>query len=80
MRIAVCALGGLLMLAGCGEVTALKPKPGHDLPVAPYGRADKPGAGELLGQAPQTRPGRTVELRTRSEPRGDDAFDLPPKE
>jgi hypothetical protein len=73
-------LGGLAALSGCGQVAELKPKPGHALPVAPYGRADTPGAGELLAPTSQQRPGRNVELHIRSEPRADDPFDLPPKE
>ena len=67
-------------LAGCGTVTPLKPQPGHTLPPKPYGRTDKPGSNELLSQGALQRPGRSVELHTRSEPRADDSFDLPPKD
>jgi hypothetical protein len=70
----------LAALSGCGQMADLKPKPGHDLPVKPYGREDTPGAGELLQSTSQNRPGRNVELHTRSEPRSDDPFDLPPPE
>jgi hypothetical protein len=76
--LAVAALA--LLLAGCGTVTDLKPKPGKNLPAAPYGRVYRPGAGELLGQSAQVRPGRAVELHTRSEQRADDPYDLPPKD
>ncbi len=77
---AVLASLALLALAACGTQGALKPKPSKVLPVAPYGRADKPSSVELLGTGSQARPGRNVELHTRSEPRGDDPYDLPPQE
>ncbi|HWU01535.1 MAG TPA: hypothetical protein VN222_02250 [Novosphingobium sp.] len=70
----------LALLAGCGTVTDLKPKQGHNLPVAPHGRIYRPGSGEMLSQGSQMRPGRTVEKHTRSEPRLDDPYDLPPKD
>jgi hypothetical protein len=66
-------------LAACGQTAELKPRPGHVLPVAPYGREDRPGANELLAPRPQDAPARSVELRSRSEDRQDDPFDLPPK-
>ena len=68
----------VLALAGCGNRRELKPAVGQDLPVAPYGREDRPTADELLKQLPQARPERSVELRKRSEERKDDPFDLPP--
>lgn len=82
MRRAVllAALPGVLLLAGCGTQTDLKPKQAHQLPPVPYGRKDRPGSGELLSQSSQARPGRNVELRTRSEQRTDDPFDLPPED
>ena len=67
-----------LVLAGCGVRTDLKPKVGHSLPVAPYGRKDAPTSAELLIPRPQARPAINVELRLKSEVRGDDPFDLPP--
>jgi hypothetical protein len=69
-----------LALAACGTQGDLKPKPGKVLPKAPYGRADQPSSNELLSQTSQARPSRNVELHTRSEPRTDDPFDLPPKD
>lgn len=69
-----------LPLGGCGSQPALKPAAGKGLPVAPHGRADQPNSTELLSLPPQARPGRNVELHTRSEPRTDDPFDLPPQE
>ena len=68
-----------LALSACGVRADLKPKPGHVLPVAPYGRSDKPGSRELLTGSPEQRPGNSTELRTKSEPRPDDPFDLPPQ-
>jgi hypothetical protein len=50
------------------------------LPVAPYGRDDKPSAEALLDTTPQAEPERSVELRKRSEERILDPFDLPPSD
>jgi len=77
---AMMAVAALLALSACGAQQALKPVAGKTLPVAPYGRADQPKSTELLGLGPQARPGRNVELHTRSEARTDDPFDLPPPE
>ena len=74
--VAVVAL--VVALAACGSRADLKPAAGHALPVAPLGRADRPTAGELLVRSQQAAPKRSVELRTRSEERADDPFDLPP--
>ncbi|AOR78027.1 hypothetical protein QUC32_10670 [Novosphingobium resinovorum] len=70
----------LLSLAACGQQSALGLKPGQTMPPAPYGRADKPSAAELLTLPTIAIPERSVELRTRSEQRQDDPFDLPPPE
>lgn len=70
------AVAGLL--AGCGNKTQLTPVAGEPLPVAPLGRADRPSADELLAKPVMAAPERSVELRTRSEERADDPFDLPP--
>ena len=67
-----------LALSACGNRRELKPAVGQELPMAPYGREDKPTADELLEPVPQARPERNVELRKRSEERQDDPFDLPP--
>lgn len=67
-----------LALAGCGNRRELMPAAGQTLPVAPYGREDKPSADELLDPPILARPERSVELRKRSEEREDDPFDLPP--
>jgi hypothetical protein len=76
----VLAFGLLLSLAACGSRQDLALKEGQQLPPAPYGRAVKPTAPELLTPPPLAIPERTVELRTRSEKREDDPFDLPPPE
>ena len=65
-------------LAACGQTADLKPVAGKTLPVAPYGRADQPTPEELMEPVPQAAPERSVELRSRSEEREDDPFDLPP--
>jgi predicted small lipoprotein YifL len=70
----------VLALAACGQRSPLALRPGQQLPPAPYGRADKLTATELLTASPVAIPERSVELRTRSEERADDPFDLPPPE
>ena len=74
----VVALILVVALAACGSRADLKPAAGGALPVAPLGRADRPTADELLVRPQQAAPARNVELRTRSEERADDPFDLPP--
>lgn len=68
-----CALGA------CGQRADLTPPPGASLPPAPYGSEVQPSSAELLAVDPQAAPDRSVELRTRSEERADDPFDLPPE-
>ena len=79
MRVAVIILLAL-GLAACGSRAQLRPQPGDELPVAPFGREDRPTADSLLKLPPQAQPERNVELRRRSEERTDDPFDLPPPE
>ncbi|VWX46573.1 hypothetical protein [Novosphingobium sp. 9U] len=80
MRRIVIACGLLAALAACGSRKDLAVEAGQQLPPAPYGRAVKPVPGELLDTPPLAIPERSVELRTRSEKREDDPFDLPPPE
>lgn len=70
----------VLALSACGSQRDLRPKPGHQLPIAPYGRAERPSAAELIAAPSQARPGRNIELHQRSEDRPDDPFDLPPRD
>lgn len=83
MRPAVLAilasLPALLALAACAQRVPLEPAPGAALPPAPFGAHSTPGAEALLTPPPQAVPARTVELRSRSEERADDPFDLPPE-
>jgi len=72
----VCGL--LVSLAACGSRKDLAVEQGQQLPPAPYGRAVQPLPGELLDAPPLAIPERSVELRTKSEKREDDPFDLPP--
>ena len=72
------ALGLLASLAACGSRRDLAVEPGQQLPPAPYGREVKPTPKEMLKTPPLAIPERSVELRTRSEKREDDPFDLPP--
>lgn len=79
MRLALLLPIGLLALAGCAQRTPLQPAAGQSLPVAPYGAKSTPDADALLTPPPQAAPARNVELRSRSEERADDPFDLPPE-
>lgn len=72
-------LGAAFTLAACGTVAPLKPAEGSSLPPAPVGAAEKPASEELLELDALAAPERSVELRRRSEERGDDPFDLPPE-
>lgn len=73
----VLALTGVI--AGCGSKRELRPAAGAELPVRPYAAEEQPTADDLLTPSTQARPGRTVELRRRSEEREDDPFELPPE-
>lgn len=76
----VLILAPALALAACGSRGGLELKPGQQLPPAPYGREQNPEATELLEAPTLAIPERSVELRTRSEEREDDPYDLPPPE
>ena len=78
MRIPL-VLTAFLLLAACGQKAALTPVAGQTLPPSPYGAEAQPDAQDLLALDPQAAPDRSVELRTRSEEREDDPFDLPPE-
>lgn len=69
-----------LLLAACGQKTDLEPAQGQTLPPVPYGADAQPTSADLLKPDPQAAPERSVELRTRSEEREDDPFDLPPED
>ena len=73
------ALFALALLAACGQKAELKPLAGESLPPAPFGAEVQPDADDLLELEPQAAPERSTELRTRSEEREDDPFDLPPE-
>jgi len=72
-------LAPMALLTGCGQKGDLMPAAGKQLPVAPYGREERPKADKLLQVPTQAAPERSVELRKRSEEREDDPFDLPPE-
>lgn len=78
MRI-VAALTLAVLLGACGQKAQLEPVAGQDLPPKPFGAETQPDAADLLALDPQAAPDRSVELRTRSEEREDDPFDLPPE-
>ena len=78
MRI-IAILGLATLLAACRQKTDLKPLADETLPPTPYGAEVQPDSQDLLALDPQAAPDRSVELRTRSEEREDDPFDLPPE-
>lgn len=80
-RLAVALLAAPLVLGlvGCGNQGDLAPAPGRTLPPAPFARDEPLTAAELLELNPQAAPERNVELRSESEEREDDPFDLPPE-
>ncbi len=78
-RTAATALMLTLALAGCARKLALEPAPGESLPVAPVGRDTPLTSEELLALPPLAAPERNIELRSESEVREDDPFDLPPE-
>ena len=80
VRTVLLLAGASALLAGCGARRVLQPLAGRAMPVAPYGREDKPTADNLLTPPVQANPGRSVELRSRSQDREDDPFDLPPED
>lgn len=79
MRVALSLALSMIVLAGCAQRAPLEPAAGQSLPIAPYGAKTTPDADALLTPPPQAVPARTVELRSRSEERADDPFDLPPE-
>lgn len=79
MRILAASLALALALSGCAQQTDLEPVPGATLPPAAYGADERPEAEDLLERPTQAAPERNVELRTRSEEREPDPFDLPPE-
>ena len=72
-------LGTAAFLSACGARAPLTPPEGASLPVAPYGATEAPDPDTLLELETLAAPERSVELRRRSEERGDDPFDLPPE-
>lgn len=79
MRYPLALMLALPLLGGCAQRSPLEPAAGASLPPAPFGAKSTPGADALLTPPPQAVPARTTELRSRSEERADDPFDLPPE-
>jgi hypothetical protein len=67
------------LLAACGNARPLVTKADQTLPPKPYAAKQIPDSTALLETSTQARPDRTVELRSRSELREDDEFNLPPE-
>ena len=74
----ILVLVGIALLAGCGREEDLRPAPGHAMPVKPQMARATPTYEQLMTPPTQARPTRIDELVTRSKPRPDDPFDLPP--
>jgi hypothetical protein len=74
----IAAIGAVAMLAGCGRVADLEPRPGHALPVKPMMARTTPTVEQLLTVPTYARPDRVDELVRRSQPRAADPFNLPP--
>lgn len=72
-------LAACLALAACGQKQALKPPANAPLPPKPATAPSAPTSADLLKHQASERPGRSDELLTKSEPRKDDEFNLPPK-
>ena len=67
-----------LTLAACGKEQTLHPAAGASLPPKAANAPATPTAAQLLKQSAQMLPSRSDELLTKSQPRPDDPFDLPP--
>ena len=73
-----CLFFAVGLLAGCGLRQPLEPPPGESLPPPPAMARRAMTTEEMLTPPPIARPDRLVEPLTRSEPRDDDRFALPP--
>ncbi|WP_157216135.1 lipoprotein [Flavisphingomonas formosensis] len=78
MKRALFALSLAAALAGCGKREALQPASGQSLPPKPAMAAGQPSVDQLLAIPTNARPDRSDEPLTKSAPRKDDHFDLPP--
>ena len=72
-------IGLVLVLGACGRMGDLVPPEGTSLPPPPYGASEPLTGAQLLQTEPVAVPERSVELRSESEEREDDPFDLPPE-
>ncbi len=77
MKRAIITLSGLLLVA-CGQRDPLRPAAGMQAPPKPALATHAPTVAELLTPSPEARPEREDEPLTRSAPREEDRFDLPP--
>ncbi|WP_454885799.1 hypothetical protein [Sphingomonas oryzagri] len=76
--LAIAAVAGLVLLAGCGKRPVLRPADGKVLPPKAQSAAAQPGVNDLLTVSTQAKPSRDDELVTKSKPLQPDRFDLPP--
>ena len=74
----ILGFGSIALLAGCGRVADLQPRPGHPMPVKPMMARAAPTVQQLLTSPTYAHPDRVDELVKRSQPRAADPFDLPP--
>lgn len=77
-RVAILALGALVLLAGCGKRTVLRPADGKALPPKALTASAQPSVVNLLTLPAQAKPTRDDELVSKSKPLAPDRFDLPP--
>jgi ABC-type uncharacterized transport system auxiliary subunit len=73
------ALLALLALGACGGRQTLHPAAGRSLPPKPATSPTQPTADMLMTPPSNVRPLRSDELLTRSQPREQDPFNLPPE-
>lgn len=66
-------------LAGCGGRQTLKPPEGKAMPPKPAFATATPTPDQMMAADSQARPRRSDELLRRSQERGDDRFDQPPR-
>lgn len=68
-----------LTLCACGSKRDLRAVDGQRSPAIAYGNQEPAEPKELLEGSTQAMPERSIELRSRSEEREEDPFDLPPE-
>ncbi|PZO90095.1 MAG: hypothetical protein DI623_07920 [Sphingomonas sanxanigenens] len=73
------ALALAVALGGCGGRQTLKPTEGKAMPPKPAFATTALTPDQMMAADSQARPRRSDELLRRSQERGDDRFDQPPR-